>query len=196
MLNPFMKALDFLPVQQQVQGHALLREEVGKVAGVLTVVKKEPTVTEGNPECAVVQEPPLPALQVQATTGASADDHDVAPPPPKRAHMDVDDWLADVVCTGQEQTPVKNVMLEVDRYLGTEVTGRMSVLLWWGQNSMFYPHIASLARKYHAISASSVPSERVFSLSDQLVSKKRARLSPKNVDNMVFFNKNRKLYWD
>ena len=41
------------------------------------------------------------------------------------------------------------------------------------------------AKKYLAIPASSIPSEQVFSLTDNLVNKMRARLSPSNIDNMI-----------
>ena len=40
-------------------------------------------------------------------------------------------------------------------------------------------------KKCLAIPASSVPSEQVFSLIDNLVNKKRARFSPSNIDNMI-----------
>ena len=42
-------------------------------------------------------------------------------------------------------------------------------LKWWQLNGVHYPCITVLARKYLAISATSVPSERAFSLTGHSV---------------------------
>jgi len=47
-----------------------------------------------------------------------------------------------------------------------------------------------MALKYACIPATSVPSERIFSKAGQIVSQRRNRLSPKNVDVLIFLNKN------
>lgn len=59
---------------------------------------------------------------------------------------------------------------------------------------MYYPRFSVLAKKYLAIPASSVPAERVFSLAGHLVNKKRARLNPSNIDNIIFMNKNMSIF--
>ena len=51
-----------------------------------------------------------------------------------------------------------------------------------------------LAKKYLAIPATYVPSERVFSLAVHLVYKKRVCLRPSNIDNIIFMNKNFEYY--
>ena len=42
---------------------------------------------------------------------------------------------------------------------------------WWEKSSRIYPHIATLARKYLAVQASSAASERVFSVGGLVVTK-------------------------
>jgi hypothetical protein len=63
----------------------------------------------------------------------------------------------------------------------------LTILQWWGKNALFYPRWSILAKKYLAIPAlyMYVPSERVFSLAGHLVNKKRARLSPSNIGNII-----------
>ena len=50
-----------------------------------------------------------------------------------------------------------------------------------------------LAKKYLAIPGSSVPSERLFSKAGELISENRSQLKPKNVDTILFLNKNLKV---
>lgn len=82
---------------------------------------------------------------------------------------------------------------EIQRYFGSknlEKEHNLTVLEWWKENEQFYPRLYPIAKKYLAVPASSVSSERVFSLCGQIVNKKRCRLSPQNVDLLVFLNKN------
>jgi len=47
-----------------------------------------------------------------------------------------------------------------------------------------------MAKRYLCIVATSVPSERVFSKSGQLISERRSRLTSKNVQMIMFLNGN------
>ena len=53
-----------------------------------------------------------------------------------------------------------------------------------------FPHLALLAKKYLCIPSSSVPCERIFSVTGHLVSRRRAALSAENVNMLVFLNQN------
>ncbi|KAM3858869.1 E3 SUMO-protein ligase ZBED1-like [Diretmus argenteus] len=66
-------------------------------------------------------------------------------------------------------------------------------LAWWKSNECKYPHVAMMARRYLAVSATSVPSERVFSTAGDIVTAMRSTLSPDNVDILIFLKKNLKL---
>jgi len=56
---------------------------------------------------------------------------------------------------------------------------------WWSDHEGAHSMMACLARKYLATPATSVPCERLFSLSGHIVSKKRASLSSENVNRLV-----------
>ena len=105
---------------------------------------------------------------------------------------DTDNWLMDIVCVGETKQNVENLVVQkIARYLGSNVKAEdecLTVLQWWKANECFYPRISRLAKKYLACQASSISSERVFSLASTLVSKKRVRLSTSNV-GLIFFKK-------
>ena len=53
--------------------------------------------------------------------------------------------------------------------------------------------LASLARRVFCVTATSVPSERVFSACGTLITKLQCSLSPMNVDAMIFLSKNQQV---
>ena len=125
-------------------------------------------------------------------------------PPTKKLKVaikneDIDDWLCDVIYVGGSQkSSVEMIHDEISRYTKSEISEeeiQLSILEWWKKNQYLYPRLSILAKKYLCIPASSVPSERVFSLAGQLVSKKRARMHSANVDMFIFLNKNMERYW-
>ena len=63
-------------------------------------------------------------------------------------------------------------------------------LKWWSLHASTYPILAALAKKYLCVPASSSSSERVFSTSGNIVSKKRSCLKPHKVDELVFLAHN------
>lgn len=63
-------------------------------------------------------------------------------------------------------------------------------LQFWQHKGSSFPRLKKMAKKYLVIPATSVPSERVFSKAGDLVSEKRNRLKPENVDKILFLNAN------
>lgn len=61
---------------------------------------------------------------------------------------------------------------------------------FWKQHKNTFPELYSLQLKYLCVSATSVPSERVFSKTGQITNDRRNRLHPKNLDYIVFLNSN------
>lgn len=64
-------------------------------------------------------------------------------------------------------------------------------LLWWKRNATRYTFLSKLARKYLCVTATSVPSERVFSVSGNVLTKERYSLSDEHVEQLVFLTKNK-----
>ena len=63
-------------------------------------------------------------------------------------------------------------------------------LEWWKTHHVDYSHLASLAKKYLCIPATSVASERLFSTSGNIVTDKRCCLKPERVNMLTFLAKN------
>ena len=96
-----------------------------------------------------------------------------------------------VAVATSHRTTGTDAFVEVKRYFEEKNIDRKDdPLLWWKGNGTRFPHLMVLAKKYLAIPGSSVPSERLFSKAGELVSARRSRLKPKNVDMMLFLNKN------
>jgi len=74
---------------------------------------------------------------------------------------------------------------EVARWLKEPVISREATpeaqRLYMLSKAFDFPIITQMARDYHAIPATSAPSERVFSMAGNLISKKRTRISSENV---------------
>ena len=114
-------------------------------------------------------------------------------PPAKKPKSDVMEWLDEIFFpnsttdSGEDQEVIIN--REIDLYLSAD-SSTDRALSWWKQNCGIFPNVAKIAKQYLCVPASSVPSERVFSLCGCIVNKKRASLAPENVDMLVFLNKN------
>ena len=81
--------------------------------------------------------------------------------------------------------------VEVQTYFGEDVLPRLEdPLNWWRIHEKRFNLLSQLAKKYLSIPGTSVPSERLFSKAGELVSIQRNRLKAKNVDKILFLNKN------
>ena len=84
-----------------------------------------------------------------------------------------------------------DAMMETRQYFGEQLISRESEPLnWWLEHKKNYPKLSKLAQKYLCVTATSVPSERLFSKAGELVSHKRSHLKPKNVNMLLFLNEN------
>ncbi|CAB5171735.1 unnamed protein product [Rhizophagus irregularis] len=62
---------------------------------------------------------------------------------------------------------------ELDRYLNSPVDSNTGSLIWWKTYEKDYPVLSQIAKDYLTIQATSVPSERAFSISGLTISKTR-----------------------
>uniref|UniRef100_A0A1X7VSP8 HAT C-terminal dimerisation domain-containing protein n=1 Tax=Amphimedon queenslandica TaxID=400682 RepID=A0A1X7VSP8_AMPQE len=86
--------------------------------------------------------------------------------------------------------PSTDTFAEVQQFLRMPILCRKAdPLQWWKRNEKAFANISKLATKYLSILATSVPSERLFTKAGELISAKRSRLKPKNVDMFLFLNK-------
>jgi len=85
--------------------------------------------------------------------------------------------------------PVVSADSEFDRYIGSAQSPvAVDALSYWQQHQLEFPRCASIARKYLAMPATSVQSERLFSATGRLISKSRSRLLPERAECLVFLN--------
>ena len=63
-------------------------------------------------------------------------------------------------------------------------------LKWWKVHSSNYPFLATFARRYLCVCATSSPSERLFSSSGHIASPIRMKLKPDMVNMLTFLSKN------
>lgn len=83
------------------------------------------------------------------------------------------------------------VKREVDMYLQyPRLDIDESPLKWWQLECNRMPLLSVAAGKYLCVCATSVTSERVFSVGGQLVNSRRSRLNPEKVNNLIFLAKN------
>jgi len=88
---------------------------------------------------------------------------------------------------------ISNVVIydEVTNYLSLPLALETEDPLdWWRIRSQNFPKLAKIARKYLAIPATSVSSERLFSDAGNLISAKRTNLDTKLVGQMLFLKRN------
>jgi len=75
---------------------------------------------------------------------------------------------------------------ELEQYLGLpKIPLIQSPREWWKSNETLFPALARLARRYLTIQATSVESERLFSIAGHVVSRRRTRLSMQTVRQLI-----------
>ena len=199
ILNPFTKDLTFVPEEARNSAMAMLKEQASKLNVTVNVVVK--TEKTDNMEGEEPTLPRLPSLDNEPLEAEPEAEAERQPQTKKFRSADADEsWLDDIICTGEDAAPGKSgkspAILEVERYISCKVGASdegLTVLQWWKKNEFFFPNLSILAKRYLCVPASSVSSERVFSLAGELVNKKRSRLSPSNINMLIFLNKNLRL---
>ncbi|KAL3858382.1 hypothetical protein ACJMK2_012973 [Sinanodonta woodiana] len=141
LLNRTMKDLEFLPDSGRAYGHALLLKVALDMADVKVNVQVEPVTSDEQPSDS------LPPQRIAPSLLNFRDDNT------KTINVDKDDWLQDVVCLGESQQPITDVIHQkVSRYLlAAPYDTNLTMLQRWKQNCQLYPHLSLLAQKYLSI---------------------------------------------
>ena len=133
------------------------------------------------------------AIQRQRTRESIFDDFD--------DFNNVDDSIDsdDDVARTQDQVLRNRCDLELSTYKSNWIKqslkstdGKLSnPLLWWKENQSQFPILAKLARDFLSIPATSAPSERVWSRAANVLTLKRANLSPEVASRIMFIRENK-----
>ena len=104
---------------------------------------------------------------------------------------DFDERVASLRPSTTTPTVSTDAMMEMRAYLAEPLLPRTSdPLAWWMKCSPVYKSLCEVMKTRLCIVATSVPSERVFSKTGQIISDRRNRLSPSKVRERVFLNAN------
>ena len=89
----------------------------------------------------------------------------------------------------EEDAHKQMISNEVLMYFGEQPLSKTeSPLSWWKLNEARLPALASLAKSFLCISATSTPSERLFPAAGDIASKRRASLTPEHVNMLTFLH--------
>ena len=128
--------------------------------------------------------------------GVVSNEDSMVVPSPKKKKLDT--LLADIFDTSgleNDNVDIEEIAIaEIKRYEAEEVKraqlSDVEPLQWWKQRVATYSYLSKLATKILSVTATSVPSERLFSSAGNLVSNKRSCLLPANVDRLLFLYEN------
>lgn len=89
--------------------------------------------------------------------------------------------------------PSAEAIMELRRYFEEpRVMRSEDPLSWWKKKAPLFPNLSKIAKGILCVPATSVPSERLFSKAGELISQRRSTLKEKNVNMILFLNKNLK----
>lgn len=143
-----------------------------------------------NKACAALRDL---AGRISSANIAEREDHTSSMPPlPKKSRSSIwdsfDKKMSEVLIN---TNPTAGGIIEVDKYLEEPILPRhMDPLKWWLKKKDAYPRLFEIVLRRLCISATSVPSERVFSKAGQILNERRNRLSGKKVSQLLFLKNN------
>lgn len=89
------------------------------------------------------------------------------------------------------RNPTADAVMEVRSYLEEPLIKRgEDPLSWWQAKASVFPHLVKVMEGRLCIVATSVPSERVFSKTGQILTERRNRISPAKLRHLTFLNAN------
>ena len=165
-LDPRFKSLSFLPEAERRFIRSLVEEEAVELRQAGSENASESSITESGPQ---------------------------KKNPKKGLYSSLED-LMDLPSVTSDN-PQEAVKKETQQYLSLDATSSdnpIDPVKWWKTYSVQLPFLSSLARKYLCIPATSVSSERAFSVSGNIITSKRSCLHPENTEMLTFLASNLK----
>lgn len=93
-----------------------------------------------------------------------------------------------------KRNPLSKADKELDLYLETNLLKRKSCpLTWWKEHKLYFPDLSKIFRSKCGIVTTSVPCERIFSKTGNILSDRRCSLKCGKVRQIVFLNANNHL---
>ena len=160
---------------------------------VEALVKEETAAAYLSRDKQVEAVPPLPSTSAATTkaptAGFSLDLEEMSD--------EDEDGMLEAIGTEAERAKVV-ADREYLSYIGDQTGNKLStsgseLLLYWKGRATTTPYLAAVARKVHAVPASSAKAERTFSEAGQVVEKRRTRLHPRKVDDLLLAKDNEDL---
>ena len=100
----------------------------------------------------------------------------------------------DVIPQETDDQQWNDLYIEVTHYqkirMKKEEKEKTDVLTWWRFHQKLFPNLFKLVKVFLHIPATSVPSERIFSLAGYIVRSRRSKILAANVDKAIFLKKN------
>lgn len=130
-------------------------------------------------------------LAPESNASQNPQSSEVTEPPAKKRKLS--SWLKEAKGTGVviPLTADQRAQKEISDYLSApSLDSDANPLGWWYTHAVDFPIMANVARKYLCVCASSSVSERVFSTSGQIVTKRCSALKPEKVNMLVFLARN------
>lgn len=162
-LDPRFRKLKFLPAEDSLKVHlkvqALALEEKRRYEGQTHQHQCEEQVQTASADMKFSEKRQVSLLDT--LLGSDSDDHS--------------NGEDDTGHIQDQETHSEAVRNEIHMYF--TIPKEENPLKWWKENEVRFPILAMLAKSYLSVPATSTPSERLFSVAGNIVTKKRASLT-------------------
>lgn len=161
----------------------------GRLITEIQLLRQSPTSSVSAADLTSTPATSCTLAMATATTSSSPAGAAASPPAAKCGIWA--EFDSQVLASQQHRTTSTDAIIEMRRYSEERTIPRdQDPLLWWKINEPAFPSLSKLAKKHLGVIASTVPAERIFSKAGQLISHRRSALKGKNVNMLLFLNKN------
>ena len=141
----------------------------------------------GNPEAEQSQQE-IPATEGQELENLSSFEGNAS----DKCIFDFEDDIVDENSFIQSDTLQNEMRHYKSLTMSAADKDKTNVLQWWKEHKALFPSLFKAAQAYLHIPATSVPSERIFSLAGYIVHDRRSKILATNVNKSIFLKRNEK----